>query len=218
MRLSVKLKKQVYFIVSDKRVSQEYEILDKYALDYDNLAITDSEVGTYFCLFTPELKGSEEKVALRENYFLRPTHYEPLIRGLYAALTRPETIGLRDAVKSMLGDIQLSSLQGMELENLAKSCAFSTKDRLREGRVCYAGHEQHVGPETDLIPRGIYCYNYTPEFEICPYWSLDKTRPEQENGFCSYLNKGDWEDENSCSLLWDQVKECQFRVDENYPY
>lgn len=30
--------------------------------------------------------------------------------------------------------------------------------------------------------------------------------PEQENGYCSYLQKGDWD--LSLGLLWDQVKEC----------
>jgi hypothetical protein len=37
-----------------------------------------------------------------------------------------------------------------------------------------------------LIPKGLYCDN-------CPFRFIDKTRPEQENGYCSYLQKGDWD-------------------------
>lgn len=53
------------------------------------------------------------------------------------------------------------------------------------------------------IPKGIYCYDNKG---ICPYWSRKNDKPEQENGFCSFLNKGDWE--LTVGLLWDQCKEC----------
>lgn len=36
-----------------------------------------------------------------------------------------------------------------------------------------------------LIPRGYYCRG-------CPFWSIDYRKPEQMNGYCSYLGKGDW--------------------------
>jgi len=80
-----------------------------------------------------------------------------------------------------------------------------------------------------LIPVGYYC-------EGCPFWSLDKTHPQMQNGYCSYLGKGDWdiynehadkieiqqrqpngsfkaeladkEDLVPLSLLWDGCKEC----------
>ena len=80
-----------------------------------------------------------------------------------------------------------------------------------------------------LIPRGLYC-------DGCPFWSRDGGRPGQENGYCSYLGKGDWDindeypkqleiqksyPDGSCkqemvdkeflmplSLLWDGCKEC----------
>jgi hypothetical protein len=89
------------------------------------------------------------------------------------------------------------------------------------------------------IPRGEYCYgrNHKP----CPFWSVDKTKPEQENGYCSYLGLGDWDinedkkwtsekrlsdgtyvkDETllsgheiglPMSLLWDQCKECNAKT------
>lgn len=53
------------------------------------------------------------------------------------------------------------------------------------------------------IPHGYYCYD---EKGVCPYWSKRADLPEQENGFCSYLNKSDVQ--LLGGLLWDQVKEC----------
>jgi hypothetical protein len=57
--------------------------------------------------------------------------------------------------------------------------------------------------DKSIIPFGSYCYEGN---KICPYWSKDSTKHEQNNGFCSYLREGDWE--NDFYLLWDQVKEC----------
>ena len=77
------------------------------------------------------------------------------------------------------------------------------------------------------IPRGYYCYNR----QICPYWRLDTIHiDEQENGFCEYLMKSDWDineelgeivwtksngeksitkpHEIGISLIWDQCKMC----------
>ena len=89
------------------------------------------------------------------------------------------------------------------------------------------------------IPKGSYCYsqNYKEfkDIESCPYWSIRKGKPKQNNGYCAYLEKGDWEINKeqrwrsiythkgkkdigpyqsayesgfTMSLLWDQVKEC----------
>ena len=81
------------------------------------------------------------------------------------------------------------------------------------------------------IPKGMYCYDHNG---TCPYWSEDKSLPEQENGYCYYLKQSDWDineevnnkngvevldcktntkfkadaHDYSCSLLWDMVKEC----------
>lgn len=69
------------------------------------------------------------------------------------------------------------------------------------------------------IPKGEYCYTIKkimknqqdgrPQIKIktCPFWRIDKNQPEQMNGYCDFLKKGDWE-ENGTFLLWDQVKEC----------
>lgn len=84
------------------------------------------------------------------------------------------------------------------------------------------------------IPRGYYCYG--KHRKPCPFWSVDKTKPEQENGYCSYLGRGDWElneekrwftDDDPTlrsgheigipmSLLWDQCKECHIKIDDSF--
>lgn len=74
----------------------------------------------------------------------------------------------------------------------------------------------------DQIPFGEYCYEIldvdlkgsVPRIKTrnCPFWSKNITKPEQENGYCSYLDQGDWE---GFGLLWDQVKECSINLSED---
>jgi len=76
---------------------------------------------------------------------------------------------------------------------------------------------------------------------ICPYWSRRDDKPEQENGYCAYLEKGDWDLNKekrwrkvsmkngkevqgkwesaydiglTMSLIWDMVKECGINEEE----
>jgi len=56
-----------------------------------------------------------------------------------------------------------------------------------------------------VIPKGFYCYD---EYGTCPYWSLNSGREEQNNGYCSYLKEGDWDNSSGFDLLWDKVKLC----------
>jgi len=96
----------------------------------------------------------------------------------------------------------------------------------------------------NLIPKGLYCYSIDSDgHEVrCFYWGVDKDHDlPQENGYCSYLEKGDYdlnreeiwttyfvkdgikkegtaaELGEKLSLLWDQVKECGINdeIDEN---
>jgi ribA/ribD-fused uncharacterized protein len=68
---------------------------------------------------------------------------------------------------------------------------------------------EEIGKDPALIPKGIYCYDNEG---ICPYWSKHPDHAEQEDGYCAFLECGDWEEEKnpSVSLLWDQVKECRY--------
>ncbi len=87
-----------------------------------------------------------------------------------------------------------------------------------------------------VIPKGLYCYTMSDTGDnVCPYWKSDKRHHKYENGYCSYLEKGDWDLNKEPgiewmefrgkrvnynppkspaelglmdSLLWDQCKEC----------
>jgi len=58
------------------------------------------------------------------------------------------------------------------------------------------------------IPKGGYCYD---EKSTCPFWDIDPSKPQQENGYCHYLKESDW---LMGGLLWDQCKECNINDDE----
>lgn len=78
-----------------------------------------------------------------------------------------------------------------------------------------------MSKDTSKIPHGPYCYEIYPidflglakkVYRLCPYWSVRAGKREQESGYCSYLEKGDWM-EDGTMLLWDQVKECGINTD-----
>jgi hypothetical protein len=63
------------------------------------------------------------------------------------------------------------------------------------------------------VPPGDYCYTYVNGvYKVCPFWSMDKTKPKQLNGLCILLQRCDWLENESTSLLWDQVKECSINI------
>jgi hypothetical protein len=76
--------------------------------------------------------------------------------------------------------------------------------------------------DTTCIPKGQYCYTivdvivqvkgFRVETETCPYWEIRDDKPEHMNGYCQYLEKGDWE-EDGTELLWDRVKCCSINLD-----
>ena len=57
------------------------------------------------------------------------------------------------------------------------------------------------------IPEGHYCHFETKN-EPCPYWEKRDDKLPQENGYCKFMEYGDWEDQEHMTLLWDMVKEC----------
>lgn len=56
-----------------------------------------------------------------------------------------------------------------------------------------------------VIPIGGYCYGKDGN---CPYWDMAEHKEKQNNGFCWFLGKGDWFEDQSVDLLWDQCKMC----------
>jgi hypothetical protein len=116
----------------------DYTVLDSFLLDYNNLTIKNVSandfLADYVCFLTPHLLGDEERVDLKEDFFLRPTNKEPLIRGLYATVFRYGKEGVGKEALKILGDAHLGSLDYKALVPLAKSCVFSSKERLIQGR------------------------------------------------------------------------------------
>lgn len=76
--------------------------------------------------------------------------------------------------------------------------------RLVGGKKQTAMREIKVRKGTSVIPKGCYCYD---ENGNCPYWDKIRGKPEQEDGFCWFMEQGDW-GEGSGGLLWDQCKSC----------
>ena len=83
--------------------------------------------------------------------------------------------------------------------------------------------------DKSVIPKGYYC-------DGCPYYATMPDLPEQENGYCKFLGKSDWDlneelgmvegwrsdgtplppvsaHELCMSLLWDGCKECNINMD-----
>lgn len=76
--------------------------------------------------------------------------------------------------------------------------------------------------DTSVIPVGMYCYEpVIKDFmgigkvvrNRCPYWRRIEGQPKQANGYCDYLEKGDYD--GSTFLLWDQCKECGVNMGED---
>lgn len=58
--------------------------------------------------------------------------------------------------------------------------------------------EKYFENAEDYIPVGSYCRD-------CIFLDKDDTKPYQMNGYCHYLERGDWQ---IIGLLWDGCKEC----------
>lgn len=65
--------------------------------------------------------------------------------------------------------------------------------------------------DKNVIPKGPYCYEARDKY--CPYFEIVEDKPAQMNGYCHYLEQGDWEFEHF-GLLWDAVKECGINDEE----
>ena len=85
-----------------------------------------------------------------------------------------------------------------------------SRDRTSDHYRYISNHQLIFNPEAKKIPKGIYCYDKNG---LCPHWSLNESREKQNNGYCAFLKKGDW-DMKGFSLLWDQCKECGINLGE----
>lgn len=77
-----------------------------------------------------------------------------------------------------------------------------------------------MSKDISVIPAGQYCYSIisTKDGKLrtasCPYWSINHNYEYQNNGYCSFLDTGDWNEVSSFGLLWDQVKLCGLNCEE----
>ncbi|MBT9167225.1 MAG: hypothetical protein DDT19_00550 [Syntrophomonadaceae bacterium] len=62
-----------------------------------------------------------------------------------------------------------------------------------------------------IIPRGLYCYEKNDKDNVCPYWSLKRERGKQKNGYCAFMEQGDWQ---FGGALWKRIKECGIKEEE----
>ena len=71
-----------------------------------------------------------------------------------------------------------------------------------------------------FIPKGEYCYGHIVLDDgfvarpTCPFWDTLPEFPKQNNGYCHYLKRGDWQ-AKGVSLLWDSCKECGINYDQD---
>lgn len=85
------------------------------------------------------------------------------------------------------------------------------------GYYCYVTNSIEYGEKTEVSAKfAELCGQEDKGFPIlhttpCPHWGRDTSRPDQENGFCKLLGINDW---TEGTLLWDQVKACNFNIDQ----
>jgi hypothetical protein len=76
--------------------------------------------------------------------------------------------------------------------------------------------------DESLIPAGDYCYKFTGEktpdgflaINVCPYWTWHTDKDYEQNGYCEFLNIGDWMDNGYITWLFDHQKICGINEDE----
>jgi Fe-S-cluster containining protein len=78
--------------------------------------------------------------------------------------------------------------------------------------------EMYKHPERYIPKDTMYCYDTEPghsfkTFRRCPFHRRFDFLPEQENGYCYFLNKSDV-DLDGWGLLWDECKECGINYEE----
>lgn len=80
-------------------------------------------------------------------------------------------------------------------------------DQLRErGPFYWRKNSETKLLDTAPIPTGGRCLD-------CPYHQIVPGKPEQRDGYCRFLNFGDWMAKLGFSLLWDDLKACQIKRD-----
>ncbi len=92
-------------------------------------------------------------------------------------------------------------------------------------------YDRRLNRAAAMIPQGPYCYRIAGvthpsdgsarvQTVRCPYWKTRLDWPDQADGYCRLLKKGDTSQGRNTDgrpratmLLWDQVKECGINED-----
>lgn len=83
----------------------------------------------------------------------------------------------------------------------------SFAEEMHQRGVAWARQDPIEGKDTSVIPAGNHCNG-------CPYRTRREDMPAQENGYCAYLEWGDWMSVACASNLWDGVKRCGVNRDD----
>lgn len=78
--------------------------------------------------------------------------------------------------------------------------------QLKNEHVSWAKNDEPRSADSSCIPYGNRCAD-------CRYAQRAPGKPGQRDGYCAYLDLGDWMIKLGFSLLWDGVKECHINVD-----
>lgn len=96
-----------------------------------------------------------------------------------------------------------------------------------------ARYDRRMAQAAATIHKGEYCYTTVGIFrdesgtlrtsiKVCPYFKGRTDKPEQNNGYCRLLKRGDFTQGRDASgkprgtmLLWDAVKECGINLSED---
>lgn len=74
--------------------------------------------------------------------------------------------------------------------------------QLRTDNVHWRKNDEPKLLDSSCIPAGPSCFG-------CPYAKQMPNKPEQADGYCAYIDRGDWMVKLGFSLLWDGLKECR---------
>jgi len=73
------------------------------------------------------------------------------------------------------------------------------------------GWELIFGGAREKIPHGDFCFS---EHSPCPYWRLCLKHPDGDNGYCDFIEVGDWQLEDS--ELHRRHKECDINREQGW--
>lgn len=150
---------------------------------------------------------------LEENSIIPVPVVFPTSNYYYKNLREEYITEFKELLEGLKRDYNLDILDLRDEKYGFDDTHFIDSDHLnRSGEIKATNHINEFIEEIDskYIPKGDYCYD---EKGICMFWSLDKDKLPQENGYCRYISKADWESKGT-GLLWDMVKECDINTEE----